>query len=437
MSERASERAIRTAMLLASSPERVYSQLCSFPREDASRLFVETGLTDLDRVLLSRNELLINIAVAQSTQDTDVLRDLYRLAATAIPSDDGQAKYFYGLRVACLSNPTEPLILARGPALFIDDNELARIISDGKEEESEALFLNPAITGLLKSLLARTNQFASLEEQRWCRLLWIAAQNERLNIDTSNEHGPDLDAHDISKSIAAFARIVPVSELGARTLISVLIKVHSHVVGESQSHHAEMLGRWREWNYEPEKEREYGRSENLKSEVLALLGAVIGSYSTLDSSGKHSSGSIASFDSTDLSERCAFYSSQILSIEQLENGYKKDGDYFLLSVFRNSSVMWNRAHRNFIEERLPNYLVPQYKHHCRLFKRDRSDFDDTMQSAELQDNPRTTETILIEKIGLLEARIGRLEGWVKSTKAWVIFASIFIGGLVILSRHWR
>jgi hypothetical protein len=234
-------------------------------------------LSELDKALLARNNPLINLAVAQTTQDTNVLRNLYDHAKTATPSDEGQAKYFYGLRVACLWNSAESrLEYERGPANFVDSEELARIIRLGKEEETEALFLNPAITGLLKGLLTRTNQFADLEEQRWCRLLMIAAGNARLNIDTTNQFGPDLDAWHIQKSVATQARIVPVSKYGARALISVLERIHKHISAESQSQHSEMLGRWREWNYEPEKDREYGWSEDLKSEVLALLGAIIG-----------------------------------------------------------------------------------------------------------------------------------------------------------------
>ena len=40
----------------------------------------------------------------------------------------------------------------------------------------------------------------------------------------------------------------------------------------------------------------------------------------------------------------------------METGYRRDNEYFLRSVFVNSSVMWNRAQRNFIEERLPDHL---------------------------------------------------------------------------------
>jgi hypothetical protein len=192
-----------------------------------------------------------------------------------------------------------------------------------------------------------------------------------------------------------------------------------------------MLDRWRAWNYEPKSEREW--SEDLKSEVLALLGAVIGSYSTKDAAGKYSSGSIKSFDSADLSERCASYSIEILSDKQVESAYERDHEYFLRSVFVNSSVMWNRAHRNFIEEHLPNRLFWRYKHHCRLFKKERSDFDDKMHSAELRE--QTTETILIERIASLEAHVARLEGWIKSTKSWVVWASIILAGIIIMVRR--
>lgn len=435
MSERAAERAIRTAMLLASSPDRVYSQLRSFSRQDAD-FMGNSAFADLDQALLARNDLLINLAVAQSTQDTKVLRDLYDHAKTATPSDTQQAAFFYGLRVACLSNSAEPRFsVARAPASFLDDEELARIIRDGKEEETEALFLNPAITGLLNSLFTRTDQFASLEEQRWCRLVWIAAGNERLNIDTSNRHGPDLGAWDIKKSIATLAGMVPVSKLGARALISILERIHKHISADSLSQQAEILDRWRKWEYEPESDREFNWSEDLKSEVLALLGAIIGSYTTTDRAGKFSLGWIKNFDSADLSERCAFYSIEKLSDEQMGRGYQRDTEYFLRSVFVNSSVMWNRAQRNFIDERLPDHVVWRYKHHCRLFKRDRPDFDDTMQSTELRENEQTAEAILTERLITLEAHVVRLEGWIKSTKAWVIVGSILIAGLVIWTRH--
>lgn len=435
MSEQAAERAIRAAMLLASSPESVYSHLLSFPRED-SRFMQDRSLNDLDAALLARKSPLIDLAVAQTTQDHNLLRELYNRAKAANPSDDRQAKYFYGLRVACLSNPAEPLIsLARAPVAFLDNEEIDRIIRDGKQEETEALFLNPAAVGLLKSLFTRTDQFASLEVHRWCRLVWLAARNERLNIDNSDESGPDLDAYDISKAVATLARIVPVSGEGAEALISVLNRIHSHIYAASQSEHSEILRRWREWDYEPKTDRETRWSWDPKSEVLALLGAIIGSYSITDEAGKYSSGSIEKYDSADLSERCAFYSIQRLSDKQLEQAYKRDGEYFLRSIFVNSSVMHNRAQRNFIEERLSDHLVWRYKHHIRLFKRDRPDFDDTMQSAELRENLQTSEAVVTERIASLEAHVDRVEGWIKSTKAWVIWTLVIIAALIVLVRR--
>ena len=433
MPERAADRAIRTAMLLVAPAEQVYSELLSFPTAEAS---AEAGLTDLDKALLGRNDPLITLAVARTTKDTDVLRDLYNSARVAVPPDERQSAYFYGLRVACLSNPAQPrLSFARAPAAFIDEEELARIIQDGKAEETEALFLNPSITGLLKNLLARAHQFASLEEHRWCSLVWVAARNERLNTDASNRFGPDLGAWDIKKSVAALGTVVPVSEPGARTLISVLERVHTHTFQGSKIQLEEALRRWRDWVYEPEQDREFGWSEDLKSEVLALLGAITGSYSIKDNSSKYSSGSIKSFDSADLAERCAFYSIERLSDKQMESAYKRDNEYFLRSVFVNSSVMWNRAQRNFIEERLPEHLVWRYKHHCRVFKRERSDFDDSMQSSELRENVPKVEAILTEKFAALEAQVRRLEDWMKSTKTWVICASLIIAGLIIWGRH--
>jgi len=196
-----------------------------------------------------------------------------------------------------------------------------------------------------------------------------------------------------------------------------------------------MLRRWRAWEYEPEHDREYEWTEDLKSEVLALLGAIIGSYSTINDAGKHSSGSIKSFDSPELSARCASYSSERLSDKQMEKAYQQDNQYFLLSVFVNSSVMWNRAQRLFIEERLPPHLVWRYKHHCRLFKKERSDFDDDMQSAELREDVPRTEALLTEKFASLEAHVERLEGWMKATKTWVVWASIIIAALIIWRRY--
>jgi hypothetical protein len=228
---------------------------------------------------------------------------------------------------------------------------------------------------------------------------------------------------------------VPVSTHGARALISVLERIHKHISAESYTLLAESLARWREWEYQPKSGREFNWSEDLKSEVLALLGAIIGSYSTTDQAGKFSLGWIKNFDSADLAERCAFYSIERLSDKDMERAYQRDHAYFLQSIFINSGVMWNRPQRNFIEDRLPDRLAWLYKHHCTLFKRDRSDFDDTMQSAELRENRQTTEAILTERITALETHVLRLEDWIKSTKAWVILASVFIAGLIILVRR--
>jgi len=434
-SERAADE-IRTAVLLAASPDQVYKELLAERRKDGYPL----GWIDhaaRDKALVARKNPLITLAVAQSTTESDLLSEIYQQAVADQSSDERAVLFNMGLRLACLSNPARSNPLSELDT-FATLDEVARIAKEGSVAEYQALIQNPSATKILCQLLSRKGVFASLEDDRWLWLVHAAAFSERLNFDDSDEHGPDMGASDVRKAVVKLAAAVPVSKRGAKALIAVLERCHKWSHAESKEQRDEVLARWTEWEYVESKEELsdswHVPDRDLKAEVVALLGAVVNSYGTKDAQGKFGSVSVAKLDSDDLAERCGAYSIERLNSKQIEAGVRRDNDAFFLSVMRNAAVLGNRDYRIFIEEHLSRRLAWLYKYHCELLKRRRPDFDAAPQSESMREDEGVTIDPVTQRIDAVAMKVARLEVWLKGIKAWIIWGTIIVVTLLLWRR---
>ena len=93
---------VKEARLLISPADVVYEELKAYGAYLQQPSWFPQRL-DLEKILLKRNDPLINLGLAQYCSSTDIVYDLYN--RTCIPCDsESEATYNQGLRVACFAN---------------------------------------------------------------------------------------------------------------------------------------------------------------------------------------------------------------------------------------------------------------------------------------------------------------------------------------------
>ena len=427
MSDTETAHAIRRAALLVASPEHVYADLIE-NRSARESWEGHSDLDELDALLLARNDPLITLAVAETTRDDDLLKKIYGLLLSDTLPFSADAPYKAGLRIACLSNSNEKRLLLDDPSNLIGAPEFQRIVTAGDSGEVNALLRNPSFNKLIPQVLEKIGVFGTIDDSRWCSLVRVVTMSDRLTTDDSSEGGPDLYAWDIQHAIVRFACTVPVSEVGARTLRALLQRFCGHIFAESKTQHQALFSRWEAWEYQ-KKERDYGWPEDLKTEVIALLGAVVYAYSTKDDKGKFGSVNVASLNSDKLSERCGYYSIMQLSAAQMKAAYERDQRWFVESAIRNDSAMYDLAKRTFIEEHLPNILNWYYKYQCELRAKRRKDFSAVPVTTDLRREFNLPEPVTEIALNTLAAKTLAVEVKLEKLKNWLFWIAV---GLAIL-----
>jgi hypothetical protein len=174
---------------MVAAPEFVYDEL-KFYSENV-RSF--EGKEELEKLLLGRNDKLINLALAQFATHKEIIQQLYNQAC--VPTDGDEEPYNLGLRVAYLSN--QHFDYFNWP-----DFDLNALMARGFTTEAAALLRNPSIpSSVLEALFKKTDFFAQVDEKNWLWMIQASAQNKRFNLDDSDIHGPDLNLWDIHKAI--------------------------------------------------------------------------------------------------------------------------------------------------------------------------------------------------------------------------------------------
>jgi hypothetical protein len=222
---------ISQARLLVASPEFVYDQI-KYYGDNSSYL---SGKEQLEKLLLQRDDKLINLALAEFAVKKETIQSLFDRSKT---NDDAGDTYHLGLRVACLSN--------RHFGFFNWPNfDLDALMSKGLTEESYALLTNPSINDkVLEALYKKADCFAQVGEGDWMHMIVASAENERLNQDESNDSGPDMGLYSIHNAIFSFLENAPVTEPSVYATAHLLCALEpEHTVWPEAIEH--VIERWR------------------------------------------------------------------------------------------------------------------------------------------------------------------------------------------------
>lgn len=207
---------VTEARLLKSEPSAVFRELINRPKSKLG----SRAETSLERLLLSRQEPLIDLALACTTADKDILHFLYNQGLVEA-TNELDTHYQLALRVACLSN--QDTWDFHFPARIIGESEVSRIVLQGQHEERSALLKNPEVdSSLLVNLYTGAGPFQQLSDdvRRW--MVMESAKNPRLCDERDSDDSPDMEYYSIHKAIFQLLESAPVTNSWVYTLFNLL-----------------------------------------------------------------------------------------------------------------------------------------------------------------------------------------------------------------------
>jgi hypothetical protein len=412
--------------LMTAAPEFVFEQL-RFYGENVTDW---NGKKELEKLLLTRDNKLIDLALAQYATDKSIVGALYSKADGSTSKLDNE-HYDRGLRVACLSN--------RHFSYFNwPDFDLTAIMSKGFTPEAAALLRNPSVpSSVLVTLFTKTESFIQVEEKHWLWMIQIAADNERINIDKSAVDGPDLDLWDIQKAIFAFLEITPISAHSARVTMNLLHSLDpAHTTWPASIDH--LLQRWSHVelkNHKGEDDEGWLTHLSYKDELRCLIAAVFTRRST---SVKGAAASFGSPGDTDIALRCAFYAGDDLTEKDIKVGFDKDKDVFVFAVLKNRYILLHPKKRALIETFISGRLIREYQRRCEQLRKKHPSFDTRPVSEmgrELVEVERNESNTNAFKLDAVRTQLDYIAGSISRYERriyWIIF--VFMVGMYFILK---
>ncbi|MDD5366308.1 MAG: hypothetical protein PHR30_13295 [Gallionellaceae bacterium] len=346
--------AIRHARLSVMPPVEVYEELQGFDATSVSTVFFAER--DLEFMLLARNDLLIDLALAKYGAVDDIVANLYRRGAEQLASDPVYGK---GLQFACLANQNVSLGAHGkffGHCNGVSVDELRRLVLDTNQEAITTLLSNPTADPVLQALFNQLPPFNDLEPDLLCVLVHYASDNPAINHGRSGQHGTDSTLPSIDAGIVELLKTSPVSENWLITLTLLLASMNPRYPYTPDLELGPVLAKWRNstgtqtpGNLLTDTGGEH-TSLNRVEEFLCMLASLYGCRENgllIQATG----GS----DDPDVVMRCAFYGRATnLTIEQMQTAFERDADVFVLAALQNNAVFSQKDLRAALEGMLNN-----------------------------------------------------------------------------------
>lgn len=421
------EERIREARLIFARPEQVLAELEKYG--DALKSRVYSGDEDLERSLLARNEPLIDLGLARYARELEVVAALYQKSRVT-PTDLLNERYLYGLGVACLSNEVAEYPFTHFPENIIGEEETARLIAENGGAEIAALLSNRNFAQKIEALYKNEGFFASLSDERRCGMVNLSITNPCLITNESSVHGPDLWYMGIHKAILTMIASVPTTENWLRTLRALLDRLDpGDLCSPADGPITPILERWAQ---APASENDtsqdgYFTSLSMRDEFRCLVAAMYGRH-YLGKDGKLPS-SIFSLNLDGEILRSAYYGNAQLTEKEMEAGFTRDEDVYLLAVLCNDSVYHKPELRRLLEEKqLRRNLRYVYRRRCEQIHKRWPAFDPRPVSESLieESSPEPKELKMIRQ---LEAQVAGIANAVKSVQTWIIWGFVVLGAL--------
>lgn len=427
-------RRITLAKLKFAPPDSVYAALRDYSDHVGGPFFFSAD-EELENTLLARNDPLINLGLARYAANETVLGALYRRGLEGT----GDPDYDKGLRLGCLSNRALSRLLTGTKSLFATatgSGELRRIAHEGDDDEIAVLMRNPVAGPVLEAVYGQKPPFDSLDSNRLCMIVAASVTNPRINIDESDEHGPDLEAYGIHKEIYNLLRTAPVEQRWLWTLHELLSRIDPQAVHTPDADPQDALSRWSglrlERGFGDDKEEEEGRftSLTLVQEFRCLVAALYGRRMDRERGFV----GIGGPDDPDVALRCAHYGNAALTREAMRAGYARDKEAFTLAALSNTQLFDKRELRAALEDMISRDLRRVYVDRCEQIHRRWPNFDPRPVSESGQDvlddvieSRPSEEMTALARIASQVAELQRGLGRVHRVAVWglvAVFAAI-------------
>lgn len=397
------DRTTRLARLLIAPAPIVYEELKTYSNDVRANPYGSAS-EELEVKLAARQEPLIDLGLASYGASKELIGKLYQ-GAKAPPTDEADASYKQGLRLAVLANQT---IASKGflhhfPENTIGEAELAFVVKDADWSEPETLIQNPTIApDVLIALYRGDKFFAGIDEQRRMQLVAMSGRNERVHTCNDDEYGPDFASWDIHKAIFEMLETVPTSKEWLPNLNFLLNQLDPDQVKLPDSLD-DVLKRWqvdenghREEPSDSENYTDTGLSD--REEFRCLIAALYGR--TFDKQGFVIHGSV---DDEDIARRCAYYGNANLDVKAIQRGYKKDDATFVFAAMLNDSILLNRRTRKLFEDEcMSGGHLRRYRRRCEQLHKRWPSFD-----------PRPTAEWMVEEVPATETPVVRVQEEIK------------------------
>lgn len=414
---------ITLARLKLAPPDVVFSALREYAHGQKNEIFPSAD-EKLEAMLLLRNEPLIDLGLARYGLSSPVVSTLYKKAFLG----SGDAEHDRGIRMSCLSGSCLGAVYFVAHATGSYPTEFERLLHEADNEELFVWLSNPTAREILQQVYNQTDKAKEISSDRLVHLVKMSANNPALNLDKSNEHGPDLTAWGIQKGILKLLQTAPADETWMRALDQLLDKLDPSCASTMNSDPQEMFARWssvtvkNRYSQKDEDEEGWLTSLSFADEFRCQLAALYGRR-FIDSKSVYA----GSMDDDDIVLRCAYYGNAALTLEEMTAGYARDKDVFVFAALHNENIFLKPLLRAELEQHISDRTRYMYVNRCKQIQARYSWFDTRPVSEAGQDvlddvverpSPEITALAQIEaKIADLGARITAIS----SKSSWAFF----------------
>jgi hypothetical protein len=353
------EKIIKRARLGLLKPEKVYEELIRYKEELSSKLInLDWIWGDDDKLeiqLLSRNEPLIDLGLAQAASSKEVIATLWSKYDT---KDD---KFALAIKVGILGGLNASAIPTETLVKILEGEYVGNF--DDKDEMAYALLKNKHNRRIvIKDLLNRKAPFDNIYDDRMIVLVHAIKSNECLNIDKSDSESPDLTYWAIRDGLFKIITEAPVSQHWLYCLYDLLGVIHKKYFKEEFDFSA-FVEKWRALNTDSTSASDgYYTNLSLNEEFLCLSACLI-CFRGFSKDIK-----ISENEMSDVVYRCLYYSKASLSTKQITEAMIKDGSAFIMSALYNDEILLRNDKRELIEEALSGNLVHLYNDRIKHLK---------------------------------------------------------------------
>jgi hypothetical protein len=337
------------AQAQVASPDVVFGMLKKYRahiiEESSGRFMNAGGDKEFEEIILKRNDLGLNLELAYSAMDDDVIRALWRQSEDVTLD----AIYRRGIKVAVLTG-LRPSSIFKVEGSFdrergsIDPIEFFQ--DDSAESNFVYLFLtNPFAIGYVGSFMKDEEFLGKFPEDLRPVLFRYMVQNPLINRDLSNIDGPDFTHWNIQKGIERFFVSAPVNKLSFWAFDDAISNINSSSLYLKPDLFKTIVDRWSRVDMGESQIDGFYTNLDLVQENICRFSAM---FSHVDKSQKMGAEAISKIPN--LVERYAYYGKRRFNSDEVGTLMELDCQNFRFGVMFNESTLRDLKARQVIEE---------------------------------------------------------------------------------------